>query len=1430
MAKTPLSQEKRSLQTQARVHHETQRFVSRLNDRYEQTVPVQSGVSAGKNLVQVNGQYYPAEGIDGQGGAVAVVNVGTPAVAKYAPPSNRSVVAMAGTGRGSGPGGGPGTTYSSGSGIDIDGLNAINVKRDPDGAIGVSGSGAILVNTGSGVKILSNAVTLNLAALPGLEYGSGVDAGKVRVKAGDGVAVDGTGVLLNFATDPGMEIGTGGDAHKVRVKVDYGVKRTSAGVGIMLPAFSALVADVSGLYVADSIAGNGLDITPAKILFVGEGDGIDVFANTVAVDVTEIVNYSFGITDDGSNNIRVHLETASGMQFGGAGGVQLGTPSTITLTSTNSVTGTTHSQAIATSNDVGTTPAAAILASTSGGALTLAQLTLKGNLVFAGGDRSITASNNLTIAPSTDLILNPTGNILIPVGRQIITSTYTDSVTGILGMRNWDTGGNVRQLTIGKLKADEMFVRYFTYDEERVNRGAEFWGRSYGYVESDFVVPSIGSTVDVWVEEAPDVGAAKLFLADNWLQLRQVDVSTGITAQLIWFQVVDGDGAGTNDYIARADATAGPPARMARQQWRLKRMSGGVTGATIHKSNLLVDMGKPYSVTTPVPGQGIVHLSALDQDGGPYLEIQTFESVISGVPQFSTRTRLGHLSGYAGQPAGLYGFGGGNDGSLSPSAGFNGILIDQVNGARLFDASLQLYDSGTLELVISKDLGIRMLEADSSIYTNRKYIGWFNDVTDTTLADLTAHITSASAAGSGTHFVRMFKNAHATLADDNVVWLQVQTNAPTSLHPAGPSIQVYRRADAVELTVHDADFHRFFGGILIQPSLVGSHAPDGPVSALHVYEFSSGTGATAGVTIEQDGTGDPVLHWLLSGGQAYSAGPDHSDNSFWKLSRSSDVGTNAILVADTSGNVFIGTNANTTPASRLYVTKSTNNIAADQRVATIDGRTSGTNSAFNLTGLSVVTTPSGSSFALITEVGLDVTVRGGQSSGRPIAGRFNNGDVLVSGRGIFGAVTAPASTLHIFDNNATTTAAIGITVEQAGTGDAKIQFLLTGGTRWGVGAKNSLSDSLVIGTGTDLASSPFVVVTTGGHVAIGATAPGVNVIGTTDITAGRILHIDGGASSAELVLRSDTGAVIDMIGDSGSADENWMQISIGSGFSRFWALDDSGSVIHKIWTMDHSTGYVGFNSSFPTSQFQVETESTIAIRATTYGAFVFPIAVFKSNGTQASPTAIASGDFLGGMVFRGYTSGGWASHDSVEISVFATEDYNGGTGGKSGAQLAIATRPNAAASLAVNRLTINQDGAVAIPYIWNTAVNGTAVQINSNGILTKATSSIRFKKNVRELPGDFGADFVMALKPVIYNNKYGDDAGDYVGFIAEDVFGIGGKPFVSFNDAGLVESLHYDKLTVPLVATAQAHQRRIAELETEMASMKARLYALEGEL
>jgi hypothetical protein len=150
----------------------------------------------------------------------------------------------------------------------------------------------------------------------------------------------------------------------------------------------------TGLMIDDSIAGAGLTIT-SKVLAVGAGDGIDVAADSIAVDVTDIIGN--GLVEAATNNIA------------------LGTPGSITSTSTNAVTASSHTHAI------DSTIALSAVTITAGAGLTGGgDLTTNRTINVATADTSMTIN-----ADSIQVRLATTSGLTISTGLMI-----DDSIAG----------------------------------------------------------------------------------------------------------------------------------------------------------------------------------------------------------------------------------------------------------------------------------------------------------------------------------------------------------------------------------------------------------------------------------------------------------------------------------------------------------------------------------------------------------------------------------------------------------------------------------------------------------------------------------------------------------------------------------------------------------------------------------------------------------------------------------------------------------------------------------------------------------------------------------------------------------------------------------------------------------------------------------------
>ncbi len=112
---------------------------------------------------------------------------------------------------------------------------------------------------------------------------------------------------------------------------------------------------------------------------------------------------------------------------------------------------------------------------------------------------------------------------------------------------------------------------------------------------------------------------------------------------------------------------------------------------------------------------------------------------------------------------------------------------------------------------------------------------------------------------------------------------------------------------------------------------------------------------------------------------------------------------------------------------------------------------------------------------------------------------------------------------------------------------------------------------------------------TSGHVGIGTTTPGVDIVGTLDLDSPTytLLQIDGAA--ARLIVRGSTNAGFALIDTTAAANAKWMQFSSNAGAGTLDSIKDDGTAqVANIIAMDLLTGNVGIGVAAPAGKLGVQ--------------------------------------------------------------------------------------------------------------------------------------------------------------------------------------------------------------------------------------------------
>jgi len=230
----------------------------------------------------------------------------------------------------------------------------------------------------------------------------------------------------------------------------------------------------------------------------------------------------------------------------------------------------------------------------------------------------------------------------------------------------------------------------------------------------------------------------------------------------------------------------------------------------------------------------------------------------------------------------------------------------------------------------------------------------------------------------------------------------------------------------------------------------------------------------------------------------------------------------------------------------------------------------------------------------------------------------------------------------------------------------------------------------------------------------------------------------------------------------------------------------------------------------------------------------------KSRGTSlGSNTIVQSNDFLGVLSFQGSDGSEFVEAGSIRCEVAGTPGANDMPG-----RLIFSTTADGAAG-PTDRLRLEAEGYFVCQGVYDlTTSAGANVYVHGNGYVQRSTSSIKYKTDVETLEDSY-ADALLECRPVWYRSicSTDDPAHGYWGFIAEEVAEIDPRLVhwktveVTYDENGSAvetpcepepEGVQYDRFVPHLINLVKRQKEQLESQAASIASLEARLTALEG--
>ena len=368
----------------------------------------------------------------------------------------------------------------------------------------------------------------------------------------------------------------------------------------------------------------------------------------------------------------------------------------------------------------------AILKSDASGYLSLEKITTP----------QLTAAASLLIDPVGDLTINPGGgDLFIPGAVTLRSSAWTPGVLGT-GWGLQERASGKSHLDIRSIYTDELIAAAFTADNVRVRAGSDWLGESLALATRDnsdvkTVIPTVGNTVTIYVEDAPQV-AGRIFDDGEHVLIKSISrAGGGLTVSELWGTVT---------------GYAVQPNNRQSYTWTT---TSGTGNFTLEPGTALTGFG--------VSAGSYIYRSVIEAGRGPLERFGTWTTNPYTPSNRLSRVEIGDLKNAIGDSATRYGIAGGNNLALTPATGFSGFQANSVDGMKLYSVDIDLYNGGTQTVHIGKagnDVWLGPSSAD-------RHLSW-----NGTVLNIKGAITiQAGSTGIGT-----FSEAGDLATADAVVW------------------------------------------------------------------------------------------------------------------------------------------------------------------------------------------------------------------------------------------------------------------------------------------------------------------------------------------------------------------------------------------------------------------------------------------------------------------------------------------------------------------------------------------------------------------------------------------------------------------------------------------------------------------------------------